>query len=313
MNKDLKKFNFTLTDSTAWYGQDTVDFYSSALLGFNTSKYLTLVPNVKSKIKLASYNAGSIVQAENTTWNPTGEGVLAQKTFSVCPFKVNEEYFKSTFEQDYLSEYMKSGSNTDEVTAPAFQSYIINQLMKKVSNDLEVMSWGAAAPSANLCDGLITKFSADSNTIKVTSSAVTSTNVLAILTAVYNRIPTALLPDKENVKFYVSADVMRAYSLFQASTGAGQGFNFAGEQKMNFLGYEVVEASGMLPNTIVAASQKNLILLTDLMGDIEDESNIVIIPQLHVSGVPSLRIRLGFKFAVDYKVSTEIVWLTASV
>ena len=307
--KDLKKLNFSLTDNTAWYGKDTVEFYSKALLGFNTANYLELVPNVKSKIKLASFDAGTILQADSTTWTPSGEGTLAQKTFSVCPFKVNVEYFKSTFEQDYLSQYMRSGTDTDEVTAPAFQNYIIDQLMKKAANDLEVLTWGAAAPSANLCDGLITKFSGDSGTTKVTMTAVTSTNVLSVLTAVYNQVPKALLADKENVKFFVSTNVMRAYSLFQASTGAGQGFNYAGEQKMNFLGYEIVESDGMDDNTIVAASQKNLVLLTDLLGDIEEESNIVIIPQLHVSGVPSLRIRLGFKFSVDYKVSSEIVWM----
>ena len=78
---------------------------------------------------------------------------------------------------------------------------------------------------------------------------------------------------------------------------------------MNFLGYEVIECPGMADNTVVVASQKNLLLLTDLMGDIEDESNILLLPQLHVSGVPSLRIRAGFKFAVDYKIGSEIVML----
>lgn len=313
MKKDLKSLNFSITDSTTFYGVDTVDFYSKALLGFNSSKHLTLVPNVKSKIKLPSYDAGSILQAESTTWNATGEGTLAQKTFSVCALKANVELFKSTFEGDFLGQYMRAGANNEEVTPDAFKSYVITQLMAKAANDLEVLTWGAGAPSSALCDGLITKFSADNQTIKVTNTAVTSSNVVSVMNTLYKNIPTAILTDKENIKFYVSADVYRAYAYAQASAALGQGFNWSSDEKLGFLGYEVVEAFGMPSNTIVVASQKNLLLLTDLMGDIEDESNIVIIPQLHVSGVPSLRIRLGMKFGVDFKVAQEVVWMTASV
>ena len=79
----MKKFNFAITDNTTFTGKDALDFYSSALLGFKTSEALKLIPNVKSKIKLPSFNLGNILQSDDCSFSGSGEGTLAQKAFGI--------------------------------------------------------------------------------------------------------------------------------------------------------------------------------------------------------------------------------------
>jgi len=308
-----KKFDFSITDDTVYYGIDSIDFYSKALLGFNTAKNITLVPNVKSKIKLPQFDMGTgLVQPDSISWNPTGEGTLQQKTFTVCPLKVNLEYSTLTFEQDFLNTYLRPGSNDSDIP-DNFMNYIVTQTMKQVANDLENLAWqgtgtGSTYPQ-DLCQGLIQKMTGDNTTLAVTTTAATSSNVVDIMTALFNKIPEAVLEqNSEDIIFYVNPTLGRAYKVAQTQAAAGQGFNYASDtQELNFLGYKVVVCGGLQSNQAVVANQKNLLLLTDLISDIDEENSLVVIPQFKVSGVPTVRISGRFKFDTDYKIGAEIV------
>ncbi len=307
----MKKFNFAITDSTTYTGKDALDFYSKALLGFKTAANLTLVPNVKSKIKLAKFDLGNLIQADDCVFSGTGEGVLAQKSFEVCDFKVNLEYCTSTFEQNFLNEAMRPGSNTGEVMPEMFQNYVISQVFEKAANDLEFLAWkgvgsGSTYPVA-LCEGFEFKLAADSDVIDVTATTVTSSNVIEELGKLYAAIPDAVLAAGD-VVIYAPTNIVKAYEVAQASAGAGQGYNYAGVQTLNFLGLPIVWAAGMTSNKMVAASKKNMLLLTDLQSDFTDESAIRVIPQIDKTGAPTVRIVGRMKFAVGYMYGTEVVY-----
>lgn len=307
----MKKFNFAITDNTTYTGKDALDFYSLALLGFRTGANLTLVPNVKSKIKLAKFDLGNLIQSDDCVFSGTGEGTLAQTAFEVCDFKINLEYCTSTFEQNFLNESMRPGSNTGEVMPEVFQSYVVSEVFKKAANDLEGLAWkgvgtGATYPVA-LCEGLEAKLLADSTVIDVTATTVTSANVLAELAKVYAAIPDAVLAQGD-VVIYAPTNVVKAYELAQASAGAGQGFNYAGVQTLNYLGLPIVWAPGMTSNKMVAASKKNMLFLTDLQSDFTDENAIRIIPQIDKSGASTVRIVGRFKFGVGFMYGAEVVY-----
>ena len=315
--KQLKNFNFSLTDNTTYIGNDLLDFYSNALLTFPTAKNMTVVPNVKSVIKLPSFNLGSTLQADTiasaTSWSPSGEGTLAEKSFTVTPVKIQLEYAKGIFEQDFLNEYMKAGSNGEELIPAPFANYITSQIMKQISNDLEVITWqgvgsGSTYPQ-ELSKGLMAQLSGDSAVVRVTGTSITTSNVIAEITKVYNALPSAVLLNYTDVKLYASSAIVRAYRIASANLAAGQGYNMvdAGQLKLNFLGFEVVECPGLSANQMVFASEKNLVLLTDLMEDFEKDSSIVVLDMFQRIGVPTVRIALRFKFGVGYKIGSEIV------
>jgi hypothetical protein len=317
--KNLLNFNFTIADNTTWVGEDLLDFYANALLTFPTAKNVTVQPNVKSIIKLPSYNLGSILQSDTvagaTSWNNSGEGTLAEKSFSVSPIKVQLEFPKVVFENDFLSQYMKAGSNTDEAVPQLFERFITQQVMKQVGNDLEQIAWQGTSLSGSsypleLATGLIKTMSADSTVIKVSSvTAVTSSNVIALVQSAYNAIPsTVFLNYFSDLKMYVSSQIARAYRLAQAQTGAGQGYNWASKDiDLNFLNIEMVECPGLGFNQIVIASEQNMLLLTDLAEDFEKDTSLAIIDLWKTLGIASLRIALRFKIGFGYKVGQEIV------
>lgn len=302
----MKKFNFAITDNTVYTGKDAFDkFYSAALLSAPSISQVTLVPNVKSSIKLTKFDLGNILQAENCSFSGTGEGTLAQKSFEVCPIKVNLEYARCTFEQNYMNEFMRPGMS-DEVMPATFQDYILSMVGKKTAADIEKIMWqgvgsGATYPTA-LCEGLEAQLAADSDVIDVTAVTITSSNVIAELQKVYDAIPATVI-NKSDLKIFVSTKVAKLYK--QAVAAASAEAYYTKNAELTFLGVPMVEAPGLSDNKMVAAATSNLVFLTDLMSDWED---VLVIPQRDKSGSNTVRLVADFKIGFGYLYGAEIVY-----
>ena len=295
-----------IVDNTVFTGRDAEGFYSAALLSGPSKSVLTLIPNVKSKIKLASFDLGNILQDADCSFNASGEGTLGQKSFEVCPIKINLEYCKRTFETNYLSQQLRAGSNNSEVVPPSMEEYLLDLVSRKVSADLETIVWqgnttGATYP-INVCDGLIFKFSADTNVIKPAGFALTLSNIISATTVVYNAIPNTLAT-KDDVKIFMGVAAAKLYK--QAIAAASSEAYYVGNKQLDYLGVEIIEAPGMPANTIVAGSLSNMFLLTDLESDFED---VRVISMVETTGAPTIRLVGEFKFGVDYYYSNEIVY-----
>ena len=306
--KDLKNFKLSFVDNTTFAGIDAAGFYSSALLGGKTADVFKLIPNVKSKIKLGTLDLGEILQDADCTFSSAGEGTLDQKSFEVSPIKINLEYCQRTFEVDYLSQILRAGSNSDASIMPeTVESYLLGQVAKQVTNDLEIATWQGDTTSLtyplSITDGLQKKLDADGTVIDVTINAVTAGNVIAEMTKVYDAIPDTIL-HKEDLAIMVSSNVYRAYKQALATASAETNF-MQSYNNLVFLGVQVVECPGMSANKIVAGQKGNFLLLTDLVSDFED---ILILPQKSVTGVPVVRMVGDFKFAVDFLFGAEIVY-----
>jgi hypothetical protein len=296
-----------LIDNTVYTGKDAEGFYSKALLSGPSKSLLTLIPNVKSKIKLADFNLGNILQDADCTFSSDGEGVLEQKSFEVCPIKINLEYCQRTFETNYLSEQLRAGSNGAEVISQSMSDYLLDITARKTSADLEKIVWqgntgtGSTYP-LNVCDGLLKKMDDANDVIEVTGSTISPSTVIAALTAVYNAIPNEVFTSKDDVKIFAPIQVTKAYKAAVA-TQSNEVY-FVGDKTLNFLGIEIVEAPGMPNNNIVAGSLSNMFLFTDLESDFED---IQILNMKTTLGQPTVRLVGEFKFGVDFYYGSEIV------
>lgn len=302
-----KNFKLAFTDNTTFYGIDAEGFYSAALLTGKSTSTFKLVPNVKSKIKLAKLDLGNILQDADCTFSATGEGTLAQKSFEVEPIKINLSYCKRTFETDYLSQLMRPGSNNAEVMPATVESYLLSQVAKQTSNDLEKITWEGDTASVTYplmrANGLIKKFLADGAVIDIASPvALTSGNIVAKIGLVYDAIP-ATIASKDDLVIYVGTAAWKLYKQALASASAETNF-MQNYNELFYLGVPVLEAPGMAANTIVAAQKSNLILLTDLVSDFEE---VQVLPQGNVTGEPTVRMVGEFKFGVDYIYGSEIV------
>lgn len=306
MSNLAKQFKFAITDNTTYAGKDAIDFFSTALLAGPSKDTFRVIPGVKSKIKLPKYDIGNLVKDSGCSWSPSGEGTLAQKAFEVCDKEFQLELCVTTFEANFLGEYLRPGSNTGEVSPEIFTNYMLGEVRKKISADLEVAVWQGSGTSAsypqNICDGLFMKLLADADVIDVTATAATSANIIASINAVYNAIPQTVINDPELV-IYVPTQIYKLYQ--QAIANASSEAYYVGAKEPNFLGIPVLWAPGMSNNKMVAGRKSNFVLLTDLLDDYE---SVTIIPQWNVQAIDTMRIAGRFKFGVDYLNGNEIVY-----
>lgn len=306
MNKNNFKLSFV--DNTTFTGIDASGFYAKALLTGKSKEEFKLIPNVKSKIKLAQLNIGNILQDADCSFSSTGEGTLDQKAFEVCPVKINLEYCQRTFEVNYLSELLRPGSNNAEVMPSSVESFLLEQAALKVSADTEKLVWQGNTATASyplsLCDGLEKQFLADGNVIDVAGTAsLTAANIIGELNKVYNAIPNELI-DNVDLRIFLSPAALRAYRQALAAASS-EAYYMQNYNELHFLNVRLSEAPGITANRMVAALKSNLLLLTDLMSDFED---VQVLPQKNVTGVPVVRMIGEFKFGVGYIYGSEVVF-----
>ena len=296
-----------LTDNTTFYGKDAEGFFKKVLTTGLAKNELTLIPNVKSKIKLAFSDLGNILQAEDCSFSSTGEGSLNQKTMEVCDLKVNLEYCATTFEANYLSAQLRAGSNNEEVVPTSYADFVVNYVAEKVSSDLEkVMFQGNTATASypySLCDGLVKQLQADGDVVDIaaTASTITSTNVVGELNRLLNGV-AAEVRSEANFKIFVSQEIAFAYKQAQASTTGG--LFLVGDKELNYLGYRLIPTSALNAKQMVAFNSDKVFFLTDLVSDWDD---IIIIPQRNISGARTERFATSLKFGVNYLYGNEIV------
>lgn len=296
-----------LTDNTTFYGKDADGFFKKVLTTGIAKNELSLVPNVKSKIKLAYSDLGNILQSEDCSFSATGEGALNQKTMEVCDLKVNLEYCATTFEANYLSAQLRPGSNNDEAVPASYAEFVVDYVAEKVSADLEMVMFqgdtGTASYPYSLCDGLVKLLDADNSVLGVTASVsdITSSNVIAELNKVLESVP-AEVRNQPNFKIFVSQQIAFAYKQAQASTTGG--LFMVGDKELNYLGYRLIPTSGLLAKQMIAFNSDKVFFLTDLTSDWDE---IIIIPQRNISGARTERFATSLKFGVNYLYGEEIV------
>jgi hypothetical protein len=296
-----------LTDNTVFAGKDAEGFFKKILNTGVAKNELSLIPNVKSKIKLAYSDLGNILQDEDCAFTPGGEGSLNQKTMEVCPLKVNLEYCATTFEANYLSMQLRAGSNNDEVVPSSYAEFVVDYVAEKVAADLEMVMFqgdtGTASYPLSLCDGLVKSLLADSDVIDITatSSSITATNVIGELNRLLEAVP-ADVRSQANFKIFVSQQIAFAYKQAQAATTGG--LFMVGDKELNYLGFRLIPTSGLLAKQMIAFNSDKVFFLTDLVSDWDD---IIIIPQRNISGARTERFATSLKFGVDYLYGNEIV------
>ena len=296
-----------LIDNTTFYGKDAEGFFKKVLTTGTAKTELSLIPNVKSKIKLAYSDLGNILQADDCSFSSTGEGALNQKTMEVCDIKVNLEYCVNTFEANYLSAQLRAGSNNEEVVPTSYADFVVGYVAEKVAADLEMVMFkgdtGTASYPLSLCDGLIKQFQNDSDVIDVsaTASAITKTNVIAELDRVLSAVP-ADVRTQANFKIFVSQEIAFAYKQAQASTTGG--LFMVGDKELNYLGFRMIPTSGLSAKQMIAFNADKVFFLTDLTSDWDD---IIIIPQRNISGAKTERFATSLKFGVSYLYGAEVV------
>jgi hypothetical protein len=292
-------------NSTTYTGKDALEFYSAAILTGNTAKNVRVLPDVKSSIKMPKVSIGDLLQADGCSFNASGDVTLEQKTVTVCALKVNMELCTIPFEQTFLSEQLRAGSNNNEIPS-SFNTYMLGEVAKKVNNQIENLFWNGdtdASPE-DLCDGIFKKLSEDEDVVGVTGTTLSSSNIITEMTKVYDAIPAVVYKGiaEGTLKWFISIKAEKLYKAAIAAASAEAYYTKSAD--LNFLGIPLTVVNNMPDDKMLVASQNNIWMATDLVSDFED---VKIIDMYETTGSKTFRFVAGMKLAADYGVAEEIV------
>lgn len=306
----MKNFNFDISvASNALLCPNPSEWYDKAYLSAIDPRYFHVVPGVKNSTKVATNTFPSVLQALDCTFAATASN-LSATTVTVCPIKVNVSVCKNTLETSFVVNEMSKGSQNYDVQS--FMNYYWESLGKEVAQEIASIAWrgdtGNAAYSGasaflKLCDGFEKKMLANSQVVDVTLTAITSSNVIAAMTAVINAAPAAIKNREAGAIFYVASNVALAYRI-AAALGNTQAF-ITGEMPLSFAGFQVVEQPGMSDNKMVFTRPENLVYALD--GE-SDSSELIAVDQLRTAGIPNILTVALFAIGFEILNPTEIVY-----
>lgn len=280
------------------------EFYSRAYITEDLVDNYRTLPGIKSETKLANVTFGNILQASTCNFSAPTDSLDAID-ITVCPLSAMAQLCQFDLEQSFLSLQMAKGSNGD-FTVASFMNFYWEQMSLQIQEDLELIRWQGDTASEDatlaLCDGYIKKLLADASVVDVANVAITSSNVIAQLTAILNAAPASIKRKKADLRFYVSSNIATAYEL-AAAQGNTQTY-VTTPLALTFLGIKMVVAEGLPNDTAVLTLKNNLIYAFDGEGD----SKALKAVNLNDSvAEPYLRTRANLKVGFHYTNPTEIV------
>jgi hypothetical protein len=306
----------TTSITTTYAGEKLQGFISAALLSANTIENggVTVKPNVKFKAVIKSLATGTLIADDTCDFTDSSSVTLAERILQPETFQVNLQLCKDDFRSDW--DAISMGYSAFDSLPPSFADYLVGHVAAKVAEEMETTIWSGTNATAGQFDGFTTLFAADSDVIDVTGTTVNASNVIAEMGKVVDAIPSAIY-GKEDLKLYVSKNVMKAYVRALGGFGAS-GLGAAGSDNkgtqwydngaLSFDGVSVFLANGLADNKMVAAQSSNLYFGTGVLSDL---NQVKVLDMADLDGSQNVRVIARFTGGIQYGFGAEIVYYTA--
>lgn len=302
----------TTSITTTYAGEFAGTYVSAALLSGTTlaNDLITIKPNIKFKEVMKKVASDDIVKNGSCDFDPSSTLTLTERILQPEEFQVNLQLCKKDFISDW--EAISMGYSAYSDLPASFSDFLIAHVSAKVAQRMENNIWGGSNAVAGQFDGFRTTLLADADVTDVgAGAAVTASNVIDKLGLVADAIPQAVY-GADDLFIYVSSNVYRAYVRalggFATNVGAA-GTNDQGTQWFNggaltFDGINIVLASGLAANTMVAAEKSNLFFGTGLMND---QQEVKVIDMADIDGSQNVRVVMRFTAGIQHAIGSDIV------
>ena len=306
----------TTSITTTYAGEKLQGFISAALLSANTIENggVTVKPNVKYKAVIKSLATGTLIADDTCDFTDSSSVTLAERILEPETFQVNLQLCKDDFRSDW--DAISMGYSAFDSLPPSFADYLVGHVAAKIAEEMETTIWSGTNATAGQFDGFTTLFAADAAVIDVTGTTVTAGNVIDELGKVVDAIPSAVY-GKEDLKLYVSKNVMKAYVRALGGFGAS-GLGAAGSDNkgtqwydngaLSFDGIPLFMANGLGDNKMVAAQSSNLYFGTGVLSDL---NQVKVLDMADLDGSQNVRVIARFTGGIQYGFGAEIVYYTA--
>lgn len=306
--------NTTIT--TTYAGEKLQGFISAALLSANTIENggVSVKPNVKFKAVIKSLATGTLIADDTCDFTDSSSVTLDERILEPETFQVNLQLCKDDFRSDW--DAISMGYSAFDSLPPSFADYLVAHVAAKVAEEMENTIWGGTNATAGQFDGFTTLFAADGDVIDVAGTAITASNVIEEMGKVVDAIPSAIY-GKEDLKLYVSKNVMKAYVRalggFSVAATSNAGTDNKGTQwydngALSFDGISIFMANGLADNKMVAAQTSNLYFGTGVLSDL---NQVKVLDMADLDGSQNVRVIARFTAGIQYGFGGEIVYYTA--
>lgn len=307
-----------LTITSSYAGKSAGQILSAGLLSSDmiANGGITVKPNVKHKEVINKFTSGSDLIVNSTCdYTDAGTTTMTERVITLEAFQINTTFCVKDFASDWLAA--EQGLSAHKDLPDTFAKYIISHYAKKIAEHTEINFFQGSNSDAGKFDSFIVLFSNDSDVVDVTSSAITSSNILTKLGEIADAIPSAVKYSPD-MKIYISnadfAKYIRALGGFGASGLGAAGVNNLGStfyngQPLSFEGIPIFRTNGLYENTLVAAESTNLFYGTSLLSD---QNEIKLIDTRETLGDQNARFVARFESGIQYGIGSEIVLRTNS-
>jgi hypothetical protein len=311
----------TVSITSTYAGQFSGKYISAALLSSPTldKGLIEIKPNIayKEVIKKVATDA-NIIKNAGCDFSDTGTVTLTERVLQPEEFQVNLELCKKDFISDWEAidmGYSVMGRNLP----PKFSDFLIGHVAGLVAEKNEQNIWGGVNATEGEFDGFTVLMAADSDVNDAANGSnteFTSSNIVTLLENVVDALPSAVY-GKEDLKIYVPKAAWQSYIRHLGGYASG-GVGAAGVDNrgalwynegnaLSFDGIEVVLASGMPSDHIVAGQSSNLFFGTSLLSD---HNEVKILDMSDLDGSQNVRVVMRFTAGVQYGIGSDLALLT---
>jgi len=303
----------TTTITTTYAGEKLQGFISAALLSANTIENggVSVKPNIKFKAVIKSLATGTLIADDTCDFTDSSSVTLDERILEPETFQVNLQLCKDDFRSDW--DAISMGYSAFDSLPPSFADYLVAHVAAKVAEEMESTIWSGTNATAGQFDGFTTLFAADGTVNSVTGTTVTAANVIEEMGKVVDAIPSAIY-GKEDLKLYVSKNVMKAYVRalggFSVAATSNAGTDNKGTQwydngALSFDGISIFMANGLGDDKMVAAQSSNLYFGTGVLSDL---NQVKVLDMADLDGSQNVRVIARFTAGIQYGFGAEIVY-----
>jgi hypothetical protein len=299
------------TITTTYAGQASKQYIAAALLSGTTLENggVTVMPNVAHKEVIQKVAASGLIKNSTCDFDDQGTVAITERILTLEEFQVNTTFCTKQFVNSWESAELGVSAFTNMPSR--FSDFIIANFADQIAANVETNIWTGTNGNAGEIDGYETLWAADADIIDVPSPvAITPANVVAKMGATLDLCPNTIYA-KDDLKLYVSKDVMKNYirALGGLALGFGGGYENRGQmwynnQALTFDGIPIFMASGMSTNTMALAQTSNLYFGTNVLSDLNE---IRVIDTSEYLGDRNARFVARFAYGIQYGIGAEIV------
>jgi hypothetical protein len=284
-----------------------------------TATYMQKLTGVKSSIQVPALSDTLVWQNGGTCGlvNASGDTTISARVLTIGKVKAEKSWCIADLEAKYTQLLLSPGSQYESLPGGIDEAFM-NSVLGEQKERVELALWQGDTTKwqdyLNKFDGLVKIINAASGPVQANASAyitpvtaITVSNVISVLQAVYSAIPVEIL-DKSDLRIFIGTDISR---LYQTALINANLFNFIpsadslGEYFLHGTNVKVVPVPGLNgQNAIYALRTSNMFLGTDLESE-EEELNV-----WYSQDYDTVYMRMKFKLGVQVSQTAEIVKFT---